>query len=556
MLATLSIRDIVLIDRLDLSFSKGMSVLTGETGAGKSILLDSLTLATGGRGDAGLVRSGAEMGQVTAQFDLPLNHPVFAVLRDNGIDTEEGNIILRRQQMSDGRTKAFVNDQPVSAQVLKTIGAMLVEIHGQHDDRALVDARIHRSLIDAFGNLGKQKTAVAEAYQTWRAARKSVEDLQKQLEEARRQADYLRHAADELGKLGAQEGEEEQLSIRRAQLMAAEKISADLREAFEALDSSASPVPVLASMLRKLQKKAENAPQHLARGIEELTKAIDALGEAHAAFDVALRDMDFDPRELERNEERLFALRGMSRKYQVQVHDLPALAERYTSEVDLIDHSEQQLGKLQKSLQLAASAYNAAAEILSAARRKTAQKLDKAVMAELKPLKLDRAVFVTQIDSKPETISEEGMDQISFYVQTNPGMPPGPLMKIASGGELARFMLALKVVLADAGSAPTLIFDEIDTGVGGAVAEAVGDRLARLATRVQVLCVTHSPQVAAKATSHLHINKEAVSRDRVATRVVSLDAARRKEEIARMLSGAAVTDEARAQAAKLLSYGT
>lgn len=556
MLSSLSIKDIVLIDRLDLSFTRGMSVLTGETGAGKSILLDALTLAIGGRGDASLVRSGAEMGQVTASFDLPLSHAVFSLLKEAGIEIGDEALILRRQQLSDGRTRAFINDQPVTAQVMKTAGQLLVEIHGQHDDRALVDAKTHRSLLDAYGRLHKEKNAVAEAWRIWRKAQDDFENLQNQLNEARRQADYLRHASEELSKLAPQPGEETELAERRQALMAVEKVTADLREAFEALDSPASPVPILSSLLRKLQRKAETAPQLLGRGVEELAKAVDALNEAHAAFDVALRDADFDPRQLEKIEERLFALRAMGRKYQVPIDELAALAERYAREVDLIDHSEERLKDLQKTAEAAEAQYRKTAEALSAARRKTAARLDKAVMAELKPLKLDRAQFITMIDTRADQAGSEGIDQVAFHVQTNPGTPPGPLMKIASGGELARFMLALKVVLADAGSAPTLIFDEIDTGVGGAVAEAVGERLARLASKVQVLCVTHSPQVAAKAQSHLYIAKEPVTKSRVATRVAVLDHARRQEEIARMLSGAKVTDAARAQAQALLGYGT
>ncbi len=554
MLTALNIRDIVLIDRLDLEFARGLSALTGETGAGKSILLDSLALAIGARGDAGLVRSSAEMGQVSAVFDLPNDHPAFAILKDSGIDIDEQILILRRQQMLDGRTRAFINDQPVSAQVLKTVGALLVEIHGQHDDRALVDARTHRALLDAYGGLEKEKTAVRKCWNGWQENRKAFEVLQAQLDEARRQADYLRHATKELQELRPEAGEETELAGRRQLLMNAEKITEDLRETFDALDGSASPIPSLSALLRKLERKAEAVPQVLNAGVTELAKAVQALNEAHAAFDRALRESDHDPRSLEQIEERLFALRAMSRKYQVPVDELNALAERYTKEVELLDHSEEQLDALRKTCAEAETAYGKAAEKLSAARKKIAVKLDKAVMGELSPLKLERARFITQIEAQAP--GPDGIDQASFYVQTNPGMQAAPLMKIASGGELARFMLALKVVLADAGSAPTLIFDEIDTGVGGAVAEAVGMRLARLAQRVQVLCVTHSPQVAARADAHLQIAKEALTKNKVATRVAVLDTARRREEIARMLSGANVTDEARAQAQKLLNYGT
>lgn len=554
MLSSLSIRNIVLIDKLDLEFSEGLSALTGETGAGKSILLDSLALAIGARGDANLTRAGSEQGQVTAAFDLPKNHPAFDVLKEAGIESDGQSLILRRQQASDGRTRAFINDQPISAQVLKNVGALLVEIHGQHDDRALVDSRIHRAMLDAYGELEAEKTAVLGAWVSWQNNRRAFENLQAQLTEARRQADYLRHASDELVKLAPQPGEETALAERRALLMNSEKIMADLREAYDMLDGGASPIPNLNATLRKLQRKAESVPQLLNTGVAELAKAVDALNEAHAAFENALREADYDPRTLEKIEERLFSLRDMSRKYQVPVDELSALAERYAKEVTLLDHSEEQLNALRKACEQGEGLYLKAAEKLSAARKKTAAKLDKAVMAELAPLKLERARFMTQIEQQAP--GQDGIDAVSFYVQTNPGTQAGPLMKIASGGELARFMLALKVVLADKGSAPTLIFDEIDTGVGGAVAEAVGARLARLAQRVQVLCVTHSPQVAARADAHLHIAKEPLTKNQVATRVALLDAARRREEIARMLSGAKITDEARAQAKKLLDYGT
>ncbi len=493
---------------------------------------------------------------MTATFDLPKKHPAFAILKEAGIDTEDDVLILRRQQLSDGRTKAFINDQPVTAQILKSVGALLVEIHGQHDDRALVDQRMHRALLDAYGEHGAEKQNVRLLWRNWQQSREALQALEAQLADARRQADYLRHASEELTKLAPEAGEETSLAEKRQTLMNAEKMTGELREAFDALDSTASPIQSLTSLFRKLERKRDTAPQLLGRGTDELGKAVEALNEAHTAFDRALRDSDFEPRVLEQIEERLFSLRAMSRKYQVPVDELAALAAQYASELELIDHSEEQLGKLQKQSVEAENTYRKAAEKLSAARKKAALKLDKAVMGELAPLKLERAKFITEISTNSDQPGEEGIDTVAFHVQTNPGTPPGPLMKIASGGELARFMLALKVVLADAGSAPTLIFDEIDTGVGGAVAEAVGMRLAELAKKVQALCVTHSPQVAARATSHLHISKEPVAKNQVATRVVVLDNTKRREEIARMLSGARVTEEARAQAKRLLNYGT
>jgi DNA repair protein RecN (Recombination protein N) len=554
MLSALQIRDIVLIDKLDLDFSRGLSALTGETGAGKSILLDSLALALGARGDAALVRSGTDMGQVSAIFDLNNNNLVFSILKEAGIETDGEVLVLRRQQMADGRTRAFINDQSVGAQTLKSVGALLVEIHGQHADRALIDSSAHRNLLDAYGDLDDEKQNVCESWQVWQKNRRAYDDLQAQLKEARRQADYLRHASEELVNLKPEAGEETALAERRQSMLNAEKIITELREAFDMLDGAASPIPQLSALHRKLERKAESLPQLIGAGVLELAKAIDALNETHSAFETALREADHDPRLLEQIEERLFALRAMSRKYQVPVDELNALAENYAKEVALLDHSEEQLNFLRKACQETEESYRKSAEKLSAARKKAALKLDKAVMAELAPLKLERARFTTKIEAQQP--GAEGMDQVSFYVQTNPGTQAGPLMKIASGGELARFILALKVVLADAGSAPTLIFDEIDTGVGGAVAEAVGLRLAKLARKVQVLCVTHSPQVAAKADAHLNIVKEPLTKNQVATRVAVLDSARRREEIARMLSGASITDEARAQAERLLDYGT
>lgn len=552
MLVTLSIRDIVLIDRLDLEFTSGMSVLTGETGAGKSILLDSLSLALGARGDADLVRHGQPQGQVRAVFDVGANHPVRAFLSENDVD-DDGDIILRRIQTSDGRTRAFINDQPVSAGLMRQAGALLVEIHGQHDDRALVDPESHRALIDVFGGLTGDAEAVAKAYQGFRSAEKAVSDHEARIEAARNEADYLRASVDELTVLKPEAGEEDQLAARRTDMMAVEKIAGDLSEAYETLNGAASPIPELASLLRRLERKADQVPNLLGQPVQHLAGALDQLEESRSGLEAALRETEFDPRELEAVEERLFALRAASRKYSLPVDELAGLAGRMAEDLADLDAGEDKLATLIKASQEARADYDKKAGRLSAKRRKAASVLEKAVEAELPDLKLERAKFIVEITSEPEQRARSGIDQLEFHVQTNPGTKPGPMMKVASGGELSRFLLALKVCLADKGSAPTLVFDEIDAGVGGAVAEAIGLRLARLAGSVQVLTVTHAPQVAARAAGHFLIAKEAAAADRVATRVTRIDDDHRSEEIARMLAGSVITEEARAAARKLLT---
>jgi len=552
MLARLSIRDIVLIERLDIEFSRGLAVLTGETGAGKSILLDAFALALGCRGDSGLVRHGVEQGQVTAVFDVPKGHPASAILSDNGLD-DTGEMILRRVQLADGRTRAFINDQAISVQTLKAVGSALVEIHGQHDERALVDASTHRRLLDAFAGLDKDVAAVESLWDARRAANAVLDQHRASMERAAREADYLRHAADELKTLAPKDGEETTLADRRTAMMQGEKIAADLREAQDAVSGNHSPVAALSAAVRRLERRAGNSPTLVEPAVKAIDAAINALEEADQHLTAALIAADFDPGELERIEERLFALRAASRKYSTAVDGLAALASKYTADVALIDAGADQLKKLEVAASEADQQYNAAAAKLSAARAKSAEKLNKAVNAELAPLKLDRAKFMTQIESDPKSPGPQGFDRIEFWVQTNPGTKPGPLMKVASGGELSRFLLALKVVLSDRGSAPTLVFDEIDTGVGGAVADAIGVRLARLDEQAQVIAVTYAPQVAARADRHFLISKDALDKGkRVATRVAQLAPERRREEIARMLAGAEITAEARAAAERLI----
>jgi DNA repair protein RecN (Recombination protein N) len=552
MLTRLSIRDIVLIDRLDLDFSSGLSVLTGETGAGKSILLDAFALALGARGDTALVRQGAEQGQVIAAFELPGGHAARALLAANDIAAED-ELILRRAQFADGRTRAFINDQPVSVQALRSLGAALVEIHGQHDERALVDSTTHRRLLDAFGDLGAAAEEVARLWEERRARETALLAHRAEVERAAREADWLRHAAAELAELAPRAGEEAALAERRSAMMHTEKIAGDLRDAHEVVAGEHSPVPALGAAMRRLERRSTLVPSLVEPALKAFETALAALEEARSQLETALRIADHDPQELERIEERLFALRAAARKHNVPVDELSALAKRYAADLGRIDAGAVELARLEAAARDAQERYRAAALALSERRKAAAGKLDRAVNAELRPLKLERARFTTEVASNPDTPGVHGIDRVEFWVETNPGTRPGPLMKIASGGELARFLLALKVVLADRGSAPTLVFDEVDTGVGGAVADAIGVRLARLAGRAQVVAVTHAPQVAARADRHFLITKDTLDRGRrVATRVTEVAADRRREEIARMLAGAEITAEARAAAERLI----
>ncbi|RYC30058.1 DNA repair protein RecN [Lichenibacterium minor] len=556
MLAQLNIRDIVLIDRLDLQFSAGLTVLTGETGAGKSILLDSLALALGGRGDGSMVRQGEKQGQVTAVFDLSLDHPAWDVVRAQDLEPD-GTLILRRVQMPDGRTRAFLNDAPISAQTLRDVSRRLVEIHGQHDDRALVDPAAHRALLDAFGGLEARLERVRLAFAARRAAERHHDDETARIAKARADADYLHHVHDELSKLKPVPGEEEKLSERRAVMQQSEKVSGDLRDAYESVGGEGSPSSTFSALMRRLERRAGQAPDLIEPCLRSLDALLVSLDGATAAFEDALQAADFDPRELEAVEERLFALRAAARKHGVTVDALPELLERFTRDIEALDAGETRLVALAKAVEDAREAYRKAAEELSKGRASASSKLDAAVNRELGPLKLERARFTTQIESDPESPGPDGIDRVEFWVSTNPGTRPGPLTKVASGGELARFMLALKVSLADRGSAPTLVFDEIDTGVGGAVADAIGSRLARLSGKIQVLAVTHAPQVAARSASHLRISKSALKGEgRVATRVTPLADDSRREEIARMLAGATITEEARAAARRLIEAAT
>ena len=553
MLNALSVRNIVLIDQLDLALDAGMTVLTGETGAGKSILLDALTLALGGRGDASLVRQGQESGQVVAVVELATDHPARALLRDNAIPDDE-DVILRRVQFADGRTRAFINDQPVSASLLQKVGSQVVEIHGQHDDRALVDVATHRAALDAFGELSAEADAVRECWAALVEAQQAVAEQRALVAEALAAEDYARHTVEELSKLNPVAGEEEELAERRQQLQQAEKAASDVVEIDEILNGPNAPTPALASLMRRLMRKIDGGAELFQPIVDALDASLTTLDRTGDALEELKREMAFDPAELEAVEERLFALRAAARKHQTDCDGLADVLAKYAGDLETLQSGETRLKALEADEATSRARYREAADVLSAGRQAAAAALSKAVEAELPDLKLGAARFIVDHQADGERVSATGYDQIAFHVQTNPGTAAGPLLKVASGGELSRFLLALKVVLADRGSAPVLIFDEIDTGVGGAVADAIGRRLARLASTVQVLTVTHAPQVAAGANRHLLIEKQMVEEGAfVRTHVRPLDKPARQEEVARMLAGAEITKEARAAAKKLLA---
>jgi DNA repair protein RecN (Recombination protein N) len=548
MLTGLAIRDVVLIEALDLEFERGLGVLTGETGAGKSILLDALGLALGMRADSGLVRAGAERAQVTASFDAP--QAVAALLSENDIAMEPGEpLLIRRSVKRDGGSKAFVNDQPCSAALLRELGSCLVEIHGQHDDRGLLNPRGHRALLDTFGRC--DIAGVAAHFAAWQEAKARLDVAREALENAARDREWLEHAVSELAAFNPQPGEEEQLAGERSDMQKGERIAEDLKGILESFDGQKSGLALLRSTARKLDRLAEAHPM-LADALTSLDRAVIEASEAEDKLNAAARAIEYEPARLDEIEVRLFELRALARKHNVAPDAIVALLENLTARLDSIQAGGEGLAKLEAEVAEKHAAYVRSATALSDARKAAAAKLDAAVKAELAPLKLDAAQFQTAVEVLPEDRwAASGMDRVEFLISTNPGAPFAPLTKIASGGELSRFILALKVALAEEGGAATIIFDEIDRGVGGAVAAAIGERLARLAQRTQLLAVTHSPQVAAKGQAHYFIAKSSVGTV-TRTGVVRLDAEARRQEIARMLSGAEVTDEARAQAERLL----
>jgi len=548
MLRGLDIRDMLIIDRLALEFQPGLNVLTGETGAGKSILLDALGFVLGWRGRAELVRAGAEQGEVAAVFDLPRGHPAQAVLAEAGIEAEDGELILRRVNTADGRKTAWVNDRRVSGDVLRALSDCLVELHGQHDDRGLLDPRGHRQLLDAFAGAGDLVAATRAAWTAKSGAAKALTEAEAKLEAARAEEDYLRHAAAELEALAPEAGEDADLDAKRRLMQAAEKIRADIDRAHQALGYEGAE-GMLSDASRWLGGAADKAEGRLDEPLAALERAITELGEAQRGVEECLEALSFDPTDLERLEERLFAIRGLARKHGVGPDDLPSLTADFRARIEALDNSEAGLKVLRSGLKSAEESYAKAADALSAARKEAASRLDKAMAGELAPLKMERAVFSTEILAGEA--GPEGTDQVAFTVATNPGVPAGPLAKIASGGELSRFLLALKVCLTQTEAGLTLIFDEIDRGVGGATADAVGRRLAALAKGGQVLVVTHSPQVAARAGHHWRVEKRQTETETTSA-VVPLDAADRIDEIARMLSGDQITEAARAAARALL----
>ena len=551
MLTSLAIRDVVLIEALELDFGAGLGVLTGETGAGKSILLDALGLALGARADSGLVRQGAAQAVVTASFDTPHDGgPIASLLAENALEIDPGEpLIIRRIVKADGGSRGFVNDQPASAGLLRELAQYLVEVHGQHDDRGLLNPRGHRALLDAFGRC--HAGLVVQAYRSWRDAEDALAVARAEIDAAARDRDYLDHAVAELRQLAPEPGEEELLADRRRSMQRAEKVAEDMVALDDYLAGSDGGLARLRQAARVLERIADAHPA-LGEALAALDRAINEGALAEDQLAAARAALMFDPRALEEDEARLFDLRAMARKHRVQPDELAQLAEDMAARLATIEAGEEGLAQLDRRVTETRAAYEAAADALSAERHAAATRLDVAVAGELAPLKLDAARFRTMIETLPdEQWGPGGKDRVEFEIATNPGAPFAPLTKIASGGELSRFILALKVSLAEEGGAATMIFDEIDRGVGGAVASAIGERLARLADRTQLLVVTHSPQVAARGSQHYFIAK---SSDGLVTRtgVIALDSAARREEIARMLSGATITDEARAQAERLL----
>jgi DNA repair protein RecN (Recombination protein N) len=557
MLHSLSVRNLVLIDQLELTFDSGLCALTGETGAGKSILLDALGLALGGRADARLLRPGAAQASVVAVFDLPESHPLRAQLAEQGFDSgDEPDVILRRTLGEDGRSRAFVNDQPAAVGLLRSLGAQLVEIQGQYEQHGLLDGARHRAYLDAFGGLGDAAVETARLWHAWQEAANQRRVAEEALAKARAEEAFLRHTVEELAALDPQPGDVESLAEQRARLRHREQLVAALNQAGAALAGEGSGDGAeqrLGQARHQLDLAAAKAAGGLDEAIAALDRAAAELAEAQAAMAAFSADLDLEPGALERIEDRFFAYQDLARKHATAPDRLAEVYQDFTDRLAGLESGADRLDALDRAAAAAREAYLAAARSLSDARRAAAGRLDAAVNAELPPLKLDKAQFVTQVAASEDetTWGPQGLDSVSFAARTNPGLPLGPIGRIASGGELARFLLAIKVVLSGLGPPVTLVFDEVDSGIGGAAAHAVGERLARLAADRQVLVVTHSPQVAARAAHHWRVSKQQ-KRGETTSRVRPLDSTERQEEIARMLSGAEVTDEARAAAGRLI----
>ncbi|GBR11856.1 DNA repair protein RecN [Acetobacter oeni] len=573
MLSFLSIRDVVLIETLDLAFHAGLTALTGETGAGKSILLDSLGLALGERANAGLIRAGAAEARVTASFEVATDHPVHEILAELDIPSDPGEpLILRRVVNGDGRSRAWVSDQPVGVGLLRRIAATLVEIQGQHEQMGLADPATHRDLLDAFGVRPALRAGVTRCFAAWRVARTALESARKEMADAAREEEWLRHAVSELSSLAPQPDEELFLAEQRQALQRNERrgeaVAASLAELTPRDRRNQGPSAALRAATRALHKLLpmpgrepteegnERDPQQILanEALNALEVAETALADAESLLSRLVAEQDADPHLLEQTEERLFALRAAARKFDTTVTDLPDLLQRLSEKLEALETGTARIEELEAALREAEDAFGTAGAALTEARVKASRKLEAAVMAELKPLKLERARFVSELTPlSAAQWSAAGMEQVTFLLAANPGQPPGPLGKVASGGELSRLMLAIRLVLAGRSVIGTLVFDEIDSGVGGATAAAIGERLHRLARDMQVLAVTHSPQVAAAADHHLRIGK-IVRGGQTQTSAAPLPSDARREEIARMLAGDVVTDAARAAAASLLEH--
>ncbi|MBT6036461.1 MAG: DNA repair protein RecN [Kordiimonadaceae bacterium] len=556
MIVSLTIRDIVLIDRLQMDFEDGLCVLSGETGAGKSILLSGIGLGVGARGGRELIRHGKEQGSVSAEFSLDKKHKAWKLLDDQQLDYEEGQLILRRVILKDSRSKAFINDQSVSISLLRSVGETLIEIHGQHDERGLLNPSGHRALLDDFGSYDTLLGMVRKNHQTLTTLRQDLLEEQERLEKVKQDEDYIRHNLEELTELNPIAGEEEELAKERTLMMQGENLSEGLGGILNKLLNDKGADTILRVTLRKIERIAAKAPGLLDGVSESLDRAANETSAAISELEDVIRNLEFNPYDLENAEERLFALRAAARKHNCQPDALTQVKDDFEAKLAALAFSDEEVKRLSREVNDAQEIYEENVGKLSAMRQKTASQLDAQVNKELPALKMDKAVFNTGLETlEPENWTADGGERVEFRVSTNPGAPFGGLIKIASGGELSRFILALKVVLARKTSVATLIFDEIDQGVGGAVANAVGERLAKLASKAQILVITHSPQVAARGSSHWLINKSASGDDgAMLTDVTPLESEHRREEIARMLAGAEVTKEARAAADNLLKW--
>lgn len=558
MLTQLTIHNVVLIDQLSLAGERGLAALTGETGAGKSILLDALGLTLGGRADAGLVRHGTEQASVSATFELPKGHPALALAAARDLSIEDDTLIIRRTLSAEGRSKAYINDAPVTVQVLREIGAELVEIHGQFDTHGLMDSATHRTTLDDYAGLKRDTAQVRALYDALKSARDALAQAQRDAEAAKTQQDYLTYTVGELDKLAVELGEEDTLAVKRQRLLARQKVAGALdgaREIIDGDDGITALIDRLQAQLARLTNSDD--PTLLDPVAAAVTRAKSEIEDASWQLDRIDSGGSSEDGRLEDIEERYFAIRAVAKKHNTTGDGLFELHEKLAAKLRLITHQDDALHERASAVTKAEAAYLVAARALSAKRKSAAEKLAKAVNGELPDLKLDKARVHVAVTTDEATGGSDGIDTVQFMIATNPQTPPAALNKIASGGELSRFMLALKVILAQGGSVPTLIFDEADSGIGGATADAVGERLQRLAQKYQVLAVTHSPQVAARAQHHWHVAKDSAVKGKkdapVTTRITPLSSREaRAEEIARMLSGAEITVEARAQALRLL----